>query len=259
MTVQALRAGGGSRRIAGAGFGLAVIAVVMLALAPIGWRAGWWHYRTSFSVLLEYGAYVGAAAALVSVVGLGFALAAGHRRSLVLALVGLIAGATVAYVPWSFSQAGQRVPRIHDITTDIDNPPVFAAVMKAREAEKANSVAYEGEAVSKLQKQAYPDIAPVLTALPPPQAFERALATAQGLGWTIVASVPAEGRIEASQTSFWFGFTDDVVVRVQARSDGQPGSRVDLRSVSRNGRNDFGVNANRIRGFTAALRGQPGV
>src|SRR5205085_11855885 len=119
------------------------------------------------------------------------------------------AGAVLAYVPWNYSQISQQLPRIHDISTDTDNPPTFSAVMKAREAEQGNSVAYEAD-VAKQQKQAYPDIAPVTTALAPADALKRALDAATAQGWTIAASDPAQGRIEASQSTFWFGFTDDV-------------------------------------------------
>src|SRR5581483_5244217 len=111
---------------------------------------------------------------------------------------------------------------------DTENPPSFSAVLPAREAEHGAGVAYTPE-LAKMQKQGYPDIAPVVTALAPADAFARALDTAKGLGWTIVAATPADGRIEASQTSFWFHFTDDVSIRIAARPDGQPGSRIDVR------------------------------
>ena len=93
---------------------------------------------------------------------------------------------------------------------------------------------------------------PAVLAMPPARAFDRALEAAKRQGWEIVAAVPGEGRIEATDTTRWFGFKDDVVVRV--RPDGA-GSRVDVRSVSRVGRGDVGTNARRIRGFLDALRG----
>jgi uncharacterized protein (DUF1499 family) len=262
MTDQALRATGGSRltgRIGEAGFGLAVIALLLLAVAPLGWQAGWWHFRVAFFILMQYSAYIAAGAAVISLIGMVAALVVGSRRSLVLGAVGLIAGAVLAYVPWSYWHITEVLPRIHDITTDTDNPPTFSAVLPARQAEQAAPVAYEGAKLAAEQKRGYPDIAPVITALPPADAFNRALDTAKSLGWTIVAAAPAEGHIEASQTSFWFHFTDDVAIRVAVRPDGQPGSRIDIRSISRQGRHDFGVNAARIRKYTAALKAQPGV
>jgi len=262
MTDHALRAAGGSRtahRLAELGVALAAIALVLLALAPLGWREGWWHFRTAFFTLMQYSAYIGAAAAVVSLIAVVAALVTSHRRTALFAVVGLIVGAALAYVPWSYWHITTVLPRIHDITTDTDNPPTFSAVMPAREAEKAATVVYGGPALAAKQKQAYPDIVPVVTALALADAFGRALDTAQSLGWTIVVSDPAQGRIEASQTSFWFHFTDDVSIRVEARPDGQPGSRIDIRSISRQGLHDFGVNAARIRTYIAALKKQPGI
>jgi uncharacterized protein (DUF1499 family) len=262
MTDHALRtAASGSRwtgRIADLGLALAAVALILLVLAPLGWRAGWWHFRVSFFYLMEYSAYIGAGAAVISLIGVVAALVTSNRRALVLGLVGLIGGAVLAYVPWSFWHITSQLPRIHDISTDTDNPPTFSAVLPLRQAEQGNPVAYEAD-VAKQQKQAYPDIAPVTTALAPADAFNRALDSAKAQGWTIVATDPAQGRIEASQSTFWFRFTDDVVIRVAARADGQPGSRIDVRSVSRQGRHDFGVNAARVRMYIAALKQQPGV
>lgn len=85
----------------------------------------------------------------------------------------------------------------------------------------------------------------------PPQAFEQALRTAKNMGWTIVNSNPGEGRIESTDTTFWFGFKDDIVIRITAA--GQE-SRVDVRSVSRVGRSDVGTNAKRIRRFLQKLK-----
>jgi uncharacterized protein (DUF1499 family) len=86
----------------------------------------------------------------------------------------------------------------------------------------------------------------VLLDVEPTKAFARALAASRDLGWEIIAAVPLEGRIEAVDRTFWFGFKDDVVVRVRAAAGG---SRIDVRSVSRVGRSDVGANARRVRRF----------
>ena len=69
-------------------------------------------------------------------------------------------------------------------------------------------------------------------------------------GVPIVAAEPGVGRIEATDQTRWFGFKDDVVIRV-TEADG--GSRVDIRSKSRIGRNDFGTNAKRVRAYSRKL------
>jgi uncharacterized protein (DUF1499 family) len=120
-----------------------------------------------------------------------------------------------------------------------------------RQAEDANPVDYEGAKVSDLQRKAYPDIGPFDLAVARDAAFDRALEAARQMGWSIVAADKTAGRIEASEKSRWFGFTDDIVVRVIAE---EGGSRVDVRSVSRQGRGDFGVNAARVRHYLQALK-----
>jgi uncharacterized protein (DUF1499 family) len=244
------------------GFWLLVISLLLLAAAPLGWRFGVWHFRTAFFVVMQYSAYLAAAATVVSLIALfwwGGMTPAGRA----MAVIGLLAGAFLIYWPvhfyvmarplWPFTDK-PLLPVIHDINTDTENPPTFSpAQLKERDAEAGNPVAIDPEAV-KQQKAAYADIAPVKTALPPADAFKRALATAQSMsGWTVTASDPASGRIEAKQSTTFFGFTDDFVIRVSG--DGS-GSRVDMRSESRQGRSDFGVNAQRIRTYMAALKAQ---
>ena len=230
---------------------LAGMALVLLALGPIGWRAGWWHFRFSLLTLMPWAAYFGLAAVIVSVLALVIGLSRLDRRGIALALVALIGGGLIAYVPWHYDQIRQTVPPIHDITTDPDNPPAFVAVVPLRQGEGINSVAYEGAKVAEQQRQAYPDVVPLTVGLAPDVAFARALDTAQRMGWTILASDKPAGRIEASQRSRWMGFTDDIIVRVTPASSG---SRIDLRSSSRYGRSDFGVNVARIRDYLTALR-----
>jgi uncharacterized protein (DUF1499 family) len=232
---------------------LAIAAVILLVIGPLGWRAGWWHYRVGLQTLLPYAGYVGLGAIAVSVLALVLA-AAGKitRGGIVLALLGLLIGGTAAYFPWHWSNQRGVFPPINDVTTDPDNPPSLAFSEQMRQAEHASSIAYGGSGVAAAQQKSYPDIAPAMLAVPPAQAFDRALATARAQGWTIVKSDSAAGTIDAYEKSRWFGFTDDVAIRVTPSANG---SRVDIRSASRQGRGDFGVNANRIRAFLAALLG----
>ena len=234
------------------GAGLAILALILLAAGPLGWRAGWWHFRFAFAWLMTGSAYVAIAAAVVCLLALALGWSRFEARTVAMTCAALVLAAALIYVPWQYDRTRKTVPRIHDITTDTDNPPVFVAALPQRAAEQANPVAYEGPEVARQQKAAYPDVAPLEVPLAPAEAFRRALDTARAMrGWTIVDADPASGRIEASQTSPWFRFTDDVVIRVAAAGDG---SRVDMRSVSRQGRSDFGVNAGRIRTYMTALR-----
>ena len=229
----------------------AAAAVVLLALGPIGWRAGWWHFRFAFQTLMPWAAYCGIAALTVSALALLLGRSRIEWRGGAVAIVAFVVGLLIAYVPWHYDRLRQTVPPIHDITTDPDNPPAFAAVLAVRTADGGNPVAYEGAKIAEQQRQAYPDIAPLSLALPREAAFTRALDAAQRMGWTIVAADNTAGRIEASDRSRWFGFTDDIIIRITPEGSS---SRVDVRSSSRLGRSDFGVNAARVRAYLAELR-----
>jgi uncharacterized protein (DUF1499 family) len=113
-----------------------------------------------------------------------------------------------------------------------------------------NGAAYGGSAVAAQQQKAYADLKPLVIAAPPREAMQRALDAARDMGWEVRASDTASGRIEATATTRWFGFKDDVIVRI--RPEGA-GSRVDARSVSRVGASDVGANAKRIREFLSRL------
>ena len=142
------------------------------------------------------------------------------------------------------------MPRIHDISTDTVNPPLFVAVLPLRKGAE-NVASYGGKEIAVLQQKGYPDIKPLELAVPPQVAFARALDTAERMGWAMVASDPAAGRIEATDTTLWYGFKDDIVIRVTPSGSG---SRIDVRSVSRVGRSDVGTNAQRIRKYLAKLK-----
>ena len=229
---------------------LAAISVLLLALAPFGWRVGWWHFRFALLSLLPWAAYFGVAGLIVAVIALVLGRSRLEGRDIAIAVIAFVAGGLVAYVPWHYDRMRGTVPPIDDITTDTENPPAFMAIIPERTAEGGNPVAYPGSKFANQQQQAYPDVAPLTLALPPDAAFHRALDKARGMGWKIIVADEAAGRIEASDRSRWFGFTDDIVIRIAASGSG---SRIDMRSSSRLGRSDFGVNAARIRAYLAAL------
>ena len=136
-------------------------------------------------------------------------------------------------------------PLIHDISTDLDDPPVFVAVLPLRK-NAFNAADHGGPAVAAEQRRAYPDVKPLDLAAAPAEALRRAEQAARAMGWEIVAVVPEAGRIEATARTRWLRFADDVVIRVRAR---EGGSRVDMRSVSRLGLGDLGTNARRVRDY----------
>ena len=240
-------------RVASVGFMIAVAAAVAAMLAGLGTRWGWWDFRTGFAVL-RWAVYGAIAAAALAVLGLGLALK-DSQRGVILALLGIAIGLVTAYVPWHWRRTAERVPPIHDITTDLESPPPFEAILPLR-AEASNPAVYGGDSIAAQQREGYPELEPLVLETSSAEVFHLALETARDMGWEVVDSDPNEGRIEATDTTFWFGFKDDIVVRVAEAAEG--GTRVDVRSVSRVGRSDVGTNAARIGEFLerlAAARG----
>lgn len=225
---------------------LSLAATILLLMAGPGVRAGWWEFSTGFQIL-RWAAFTGIAGAVLALVLV--AVPRIRRSGLPSLLFALVLGLLVAYVPWHGLRQARSLPAIHDITTDTARPPEFVAVLPLR-ADAPNSPQYPGAEVASAQAKAYPDIRPLTMPVPTAVAFERTLETAREMGWEIVAADPVDGRIEATDTTFWFGFKDDVVVRV---SEAGQGSRIDVRSVSRVGKSDVGANAARIHKYLDRL------
>ena len=238
----------------GAGI-LGILTALAAIAAPVGTWLGLWEFGTGFAILFNpqsvnvttIAPWIAIAAAAA---GIGTLLIGANRSHAALALLGA-AGAGLAYsIPESY-RPGDGIPPIHDITTDVTNPPPFVDVLPLRSG-APNTAIYgggEGETPASLaeqQRAAYPDIVTQRFNESPASVFERALTAANNLGWDIVAEEPAQGRIEATDTTFWFRFKDDIVIRIRPDGDG---AILDARSVSRVGRSDAGKNAARLRRF----------
>lgn len=227
---------------------LAVAALAMLLLSGPGTRAGWWDWRFGLS-LLRYAVYAGGVAAVASLVLVLLLAVPKWRVRPWVPVVALCIALVAIAPPLILLGQAKAVPPIHDITTDTADPPAFVALLEVRNR-SPNGAAYGGPAVAAQQQKAYADLKPLVIAAPPREAMQKALDAARDMGWEVQASDTASGRIEATATTRWFGFKDDVIVRI--RPEGA-GSRVDVRSVSRVGGSDIGANAKRIREFLSRL------
>jgi len=225
-------------------FFISILAVSAVILAGLGSRWGWWHFRTGL-IILKYGGYASLVGAGLSLLGCVWAGFMGARLSFVIALIGLFITVPVAGTLWQWKVKAQTVPRIHDITTDTESPPSFKAILPMRR-DALNPSDYGGREIAAQQRAGYPDIGPLMLTVSPDEAFQKAVSAAVNMGWQVVDVNQAEGRIEATDTTCWFGFKDDIVVRIVP--DGA-GSRIDIRSVSRVGISDVGTNARRIQKF----------
>jgi uncharacterized protein (DUF1499 family) len=231
---------------------LAVLSALAIGLSGPAHRFGLLGTRWAIGIFGLAGLASLSAAAL-ALAGIVLALPSRAWRSVAGSALALVIGLSAGWTPLVMARAAAAVPRIHDITTDTDRPPQWVA-LKPQRAAAENGAAYGGPTVAALQKRGYPDLRPLMLSVPPDRAFARVEHASRSMGWRIVAAVPAEGRLEASDITAWFGFTDDIVVRVTAAPNG---SRIDVRSASRVGRSDLGVNARRIRAFLAALKTAP--
>ena len=235
-------------RIVLLGAALTAVSAMVLLMAPLGYNLGFLSVRVALLTVLRWGAYGAAAGAVISLLGLGVTLVRPERakRDLVVAIASVVVATVLFGIPARY-RLGPAVPPIHDITTDTVDPPQFVAVVPLNSPERT---IYEGEGIASQQRVAYPDLAPVRLSVPPGQAFDHALTTVQAMGWELVEADATTGRIEATDTTFWFRFKDDVVIRVRPEGSG---SRIDVRSLSRVGGGDAGTNAKRIRAYVTRL------
>lgn len=227
---------------------LSIIALVLLLIGGPGYRMGLWGLGFGLMDAMRYALFAGAAGAILAIVFLLIPkMRAGQTVPLVAALV---LGACVAAVPIYVRSTAQSLPFIHDISTDTSNPPEFVDVRPLRE-DAPNPPEYAGDEVATQQAEAYPDIQTLETEMDPGALVKLAEDTAREQGWEIVSAVTEDGRIEATDTTLWYGFKDDIVIRIRATGDG---SILDIRSKSRVGGSDLGKNAARIRGYLEDLQ-----
>lgn len=228
---------------------LAILAGLLLLVSGPLYRLQVLELGVAFT-LLRWAAYVGVAAAVLIIIYLIWQRPRGLRLASLTAAA--IIGFISFYLPYQQLQTARSVPPIHDISTDLENPPVFVDIAPLR-AEAPNPVEYAGEDTANQQRKAYPNIQPLMLDNDYERVFQAVLAVVNDLGWQPVASDLTEGRVEATDTTFWFGFKDDVVIRIEQEADQV---RVDVRSKSRVGRSDVGKNAERIEAFMRNLRKQ---
>lgn len=226
---------------------LLTVAALGLPLAMLGFRFDVWSWSIS-QALIMVTFFATVLLLLLALALLVIALIKHDPLKLYLPSV-LVSAAFLGFMISRVTAAGD-VPLIHDITTDLESPPPFVRAVALR-GPASNPLDRSTENLAGLQREAYPQIQTILSPLSPTQALARAADIAGQMGWEIVNHDVSSGLLEAVARTRFFGFRDDVVVRVVA--DGTGGSRVDLRSVSRIGLSDMGENAARIMRFTEAF------
>ena len=234
---------------------LGVGAVAAAVLAALGSATEMWSFRSGLTAL-RYLFFAAAAGALLGLIGL---IMARRRAKLMLAnLIALVVALGFVLYLGNLVRIARSVPAIHDASTDLDDLPQFTR-LKVR-ADNLENIPDEGRPELKalppeerwkaLHRAHYSDLRTVRLATPPAQTVRRVAALAAERGWE--TALVDDDRVEATATSTFFRFKDDVVVRVRPAPDG--GSLVDMRSISRVGGSDVGMNAKRIRAFLADLQ-----
>lgn len=232
---------------------LGFVAVVLMPVAALGTQFLGWPVQTGLTV---FAFALPAAVLSLLIILIAFLKLRRSRKMRWYNLIPYILPALLVLLFLLRLFSIQRdLPPIHNISTDTSDPPDFVALESIRERSGSNPSAYrhpsDDQNLAEVQRSAYPDIQPVLSDLSADAAFDKALALVRESGWEVVNADRARHLIEATDTTLWFGFKDDVIIRVQPRA---AGSRIDLRSVSRVGIHDFGANAGRIRAFMSLWR-----
>ncbi len=242
-----------------------LISLAVGLVAGLGTRFHLWGYTTGLVTIFPFCPYAALAGA---VLGFAWALCALFTNDgsgggyAVAGLAGSLGLLAVPLYDYAMVDIVHAIPPIHDISTDMEHPPAFVALLSDRQG-AANPPRYDGPELVPtydgklvttyaLQKKYYSDIRSIGVLIPPAKLYGRALNAAKAMDWQIVAAVPDAqgGRIEAMSRSFLFGFVDDIVIRVKPAG---MGARLDIRSKSRDGENDLGRNAANIRAFAKKL------
>ena len=226
---------------------ISLIAFLLVALPGPLYKYGLVDLSTAFTGF-KFGVFAGIAALILLVLQIIF-----KRKTVTLGstIVAVVLSAIAIAMPLSMMNKGKNVPPIHDISTDLTNPPEFVAIAPLR-ADAPNSVAYDGIETAQQQRDAYPDLKTLTYTQSQPELMEATEQAVNNLGWELVNSDANKGIIEATDSTMWFGFKDDVVVRI---TDNGNARLVDIRSKSRVGGSDLGKNAERIGTFIEELNG----
>jgi len=236
----------GSQMVLGGG----IIAALLLPIGALGSRVGLWSFTIGF-LFLAIGVVVAVVTTIAGMFVVFSALRRTGRSDYLAPGIGVGVCLLVLLAIGGQFVPAASLPPIHNISTDIEDPPQFEAIVPRRSGsnphgyDAAQEIGAAGT-LGDLQRAAYPALKTFHSAVGVPTGLERAVAILENMGLEVIAVDRVTGRIEATATTFWFGFKDDVVVRL--KEDGGVTS-VDLHSVSRVGQGDLGVNARRIATF----------
>ena len=230
----------GPVRTAGASLWIGVIAVIMIVGGAVGSGQGVWPFTIGL-LMVVLGLLFGLIGGIFGLVAMLWNRGGGDqgRRISIGLLLSLVS--VVAVGPWIYR--GFSNPPIHDVTTDIANRPAFTAIVVR------DNIA--NDKWRALHAKAYGDIQPLVLAKSQADVMTIAARLVTARGWEVTPT--AADRIEATEIVSLFKFKDDVAIIATPSADGQS-TIINMRSISRVGESDFGINAKRVRAFLADLK-----
>lgn len=256
-----LAKGGWGRSLSLAALALSIGSVGAALIAALGTGAGAWPFGAGLGVL-RYALYAAVAGGILAIIAWFVARRSGARTGWLNALALVTSLLFVGYLG-NMIFIARSVPAIHDASTNLDDLPQFAHL--TLRADNLDKIPDQGkpelaalppeERWKALHRSAYGNLRPLRLTAAPAQVLKRAEQLARDRGWVVAAVDPGAGTLEATATTFFFRFKDNVVVRVRPDPARPGGSVVDMRSVSRVGGSDVGVNAKRIGAFLRDLEG----
>ena len=220
-------------------------AFLLVALPGPLYKYGVVDLGTAFTGF-KFGVFAGIATLILLVLQIIF-----KRKTVTLGstIMALLLSTIAIAIPLSMLNKGKSVPPIHDISTDLVNPPEFVAIAPLR-ADAPNPVEYAGVEAATQQRAAYPELQTLNYLQSKSELVEATKQVINNLGWQLVNIDANQGIVEATDRTMWFGFKDDVIVRITDKGSER---LVDIRSKSRVGGSDLGKNAERIHDFTEEL------
>ncbi|WP_409029218.1 DUF1499 domain-containing protein [Gracilimonas sediminicola] len=232
------------------GTSLAVLGGLAVILSGYGYQWGWWHFSTGFSII-PWGTGSAILGGIIGTVGF-FRMKERGQNYTIAGFTAMIIGlAALSNFGYWYLEVQKGYPPIHDITTDTVNPPEFDAIVPLRQDAPNPPQYIHVDGPAEAQREFYEGLETLNVSMDYDVAYNRALETVREMPWQVVGENKQEGRIEAYHKLPWFGFIDDVVIRVDTTATG---SKIDVRSKSRIGRGDLGVNAKRIKSYFEAYQ-----
>lgn len=237
----------------------AIGAILWGVIASFGSGWGLWEFSTGFTGL-TYSFYLAAAVAALIIIFMVYDRIKGRKTLWAMRVAALVIALIYVGYILNIVATARSLPAIHDISTDLADPPVFQTL--SIRADNLDNIpdSEDMQGMSPLQRwtrlhqEAYPNVRSVRIDMKVVDVIAKAERLANDRGWDIASTVPEQGRLEATETTSIFRFKDDIVLRVRPTENGA-GSIIDMRSVSRVGQSDLGANARRVESFLADLSG----